>query len=134
MLKIIPENLEVAENYLKIGSAQETADYLDLPLETVHEILEKPEVKRFIDNAYLDTGYRNKSKLADVLDRMIDKKIDETDYTSEKDLLDMVKFAHQLRMDEEKKSIPGSQTNVQINNEFGGGNYGELMKRLIGAP
>ena len=131
MLKILPENLAVAEVYLATGSAEVTANKLDLTLAEVHEILSKNEVKRFIDNAYLDAGYRNKSKLAQVLDDMIDSKISEGGYTSEKDLLDLLKFAHQLRMDEEKKTTPTSQTNVQINNEFGGGNYGELMKRLL---
>ena len=61
---------------------------------------------------------------------MIDNKISENGHHSDKDLLDLIKFAHQLRIDEEKKAVPSSQTNVQIN-EFGQGNYGELMKRLL---
>jgi len=130
MLKIVPENLVVAQTYLETQSAQETAFQLDMPLFQVQEILEKNDVKRFITNVYLDTGYRNRSKLAQVLDKMIDTKIDTTSYDSEKDLLDLLKFAHQMRIDEEKSSIPSSQTNVQIN-EFGSGNYGELMKRLL---
>jgi ATP-dependent exoDNAse (exonuclease V) beta subunit len=103
-----------------------------MPLAQVQEVLEKNDVKRFITNVYLDTGYRNRNKLADALDKMIAKKIDETDYGSEKDLLDLLKFAHQMRIDEEKSAnnTPTTQTNVQIN-EFGGGNYGELMKRLL---
>ena len=130
MLKIIPENLLVAETYLKTQSMEETASILDLTLKEVQEVLEKNDVKRFIDNVYLDAGYRNKSKLAQVLDDMIDNKISENGHHSDKDLLDLIKFAHQLRTDEEKKAVPSSQTNVQIN-EFGQGNYGELMKRLL---
>jgi hypothetical protein len=132
MLKIIPENLLVAQTYLECQSIEETANQLDMPLAQVQEVLEKNDVKRFITNVYLDTGYRNRNKLADALDKMIAKKIDETDYGSEKDLLDLLKFAHQMRIDEEKSAnnTPTTQTNVQIN-EFGGGNYGELMKRLL---
>lgn len=130
MLKIVPENLIVAQTFLECQSAQETAYQLDMPLATVQEILEKNDVKRFITNVYLDTGYRNRSKLAEALDKMIAKKIDETDYSSDKDLLDLLKFAHQMRIDEEKASVPTTQTNVQVN-DFGGGNYGELMKRLL---
>jgi hypothetical protein len=130
MLTIVPENLEVAATYLRTNSVEETADRLQIPVIKVQEILSKTEVKRYIDQVYLDTGYRNRSKLAEVLDKMIDEKIAENSYSSEKDLLDLLKFAHQLRMDELKAHIPGSQTNVQIN-EFGTGNYAELMKRLI---
>jgi len=132
MLKIIPENLLVAQTYLECQSIEETASQLDMSLAQVQDVLEKNDVKRFITNVYLDTGYRNRNKLADALDKMIAKKIDETDYGSEKDLLDLLKFAHQMRIDEEKSAnnTPTTQTNVQIN-EFGGGNYGELMKRLL---
>jgi hypothetical protein len=130
MLKIVPENLQVANIYLETDSMQETAYKLDIPLNKVEEILNTAEVKRYIDTVYLDTGYRNKNKLAQVLDKMIDAKIDAGEYSSDKDLLDLLKFSHQLRIDEEKKSIPASQTNVQIN-EFGEGNYADLLKRLI---
>lgn len=130
MLKIVPENLQVANLYLETGSMQETAYKLDLSLAQIEEILNTTEVKRYIDTVYLDTGYRNKNKLAEVLDKMIDAKIDAGDYNSDKDLLDLLKFAHQLKIDEEKKAVPASQTNVQIN-EFGQGNYADLLKRLI---
>lgn len=130
MLRIIPENLTVAQVYIETQSLERTAAQLDLTVSEVQEILEKNDVKRFIDNVYLDTGYRNKSKLAEALDDMIAYKIAENGFHSDKDLLDLLKFAHQLRIDEEKKSVPATQTNVQIN-EFGQGNYGELMKRLL---
>lgn len=130
MLKILPENIEVANLYLELQSSEQVAFKLDMSLEEVEEILNKNDVKRYIDNIYLDSGYRNRFKLAEVLDDMIETKITETGFSSEKDLLDLLKFAHQMRMDEEKRALPNSQTNVQIN-EFGSGNYAELMKRLI---
>lgn len=130
MLKIVPENLQVANLYLQTNSIEETAYKLDLPMQDIQEILNIPEVKRYIDSVYLDTGYRNRNKLAETLDKMIKHKIDSVGHESEKDLLDLLKFAHQMRLDEEKKSVPSQQTNVQIN-EFGQGNYADLLKRLI---
>jgi hypothetical protein len=130
MLKIVPENLVVANAYLETDSVEGAAIRLNIPVSDVQAILSTPEVKRYIDTIYLDTGYRNRNKLADTLDRMIEYKIDEQGLQSEKDLLDLLKFAHQLRKDEEKAGEPSKQTNVQIN-EFGQGNYADLLKRLI---
>lgn len=132
MLTIQPENLEIANLYLQHGSIDVVADKTDLPRAKVEEILEKTEVKRYIDNIYLDTGYRNRFKLADTLDEIIENKIAETGLHSEKDLVDLLKFALQIRAHEQKQAEPSKQTNVQIN-EFGpGSNYSDLIKRLTG--
>ena len=127
MLKIQPENLEIANMYIELGASDKVATRLRVPKIKVDEILDKPEVKRYIDNVYLETGYRNRFRIAEVLDEMIENKINTTGVTSEKDLLDLLKFAHQLRTQEQKVE---KQTNVQIN-EFGpGSNYSDLIKRL----
>lgn len=133
-LRILPENLHVANLYLEHNDADVVAANLNIPVETVIATLNKTDVKNYITQVYLDTGYRNRFKLASALDRLIDQKFaeaEDTGFYTKADLLDLMKFAHQLRMDEAKMNIPNSQTNVQIN-EFGEGNYGELMKRLIG--
>ena len=99
-LRIIPENLVVANLYLEHNDIDHVAALLN----------------------------------STVLDKLIDQKMEEaedTGFYTKADILDLMKFAHQLRMDEAKMNIPNQQTNVQIN-EFGEGNYGELMKRLIG--
>ena len=103
-------------------------------------------MKAYVDQVYLDTGYRNRFKLAETLDLLIDKKMDEAEesevYTS-KDLADLVGMAHKIRMDELKAQTElekakamsiKTQNNVQINSgemPFGQGNYGELMKKLL---
>jgi molybdenum cofactor biosynthesis enzyme len=111
----------------------------------VVELLNKREVKRYIDTVYLDMGYRNKNNIASVLDEMINSKLEEAQETgvySSKDLADLMMMAHKMRMDElkaqaellkaESSSIK-NQTNVQINEAlpFGQGNYGKLMEKLL---
>jgi phage terminase small subunit len=108
-------------------------------------MLAKREVKQYIDQVYLDTGYRNRFKLADALDNLIEQKLEEaheSEVYTNKDLADLLQMAHKMRMDEMKAQADlekaqasniKNQTNVQINGEvpFGQGNYGELMKKLL---
>lgn len=145
LIKVSPENLEVATAYLEHGSIPKVSAILGLSSDTVTEILAKREVKHYIDSVYLDMGYRNRFKLAETLDRIIENKLaecEETGVYSSKDLAELLHLAHKMRMDEIKamtelvKAENGSvktQTNVQINeaNPFGAGNYGELMKKLL---
>lgn len=134
MLQVLPENLEVANVYLESGSSiDETAAILRVSKERVTAILNSKPVKEYLNQIYLDTGYRNRNKLGDLLDTMIEKKLEdamETDFYTKEDLLELMKFAHKLRMDEIKAGAPSSQTNIQVNQEFQG-NYGELMKKLM---
>ena len=92
----------------------------------------------------LDTGYRNRFELANTLDDIIERKLEESEesqiYTN-KDLADLIQMAHKMRMDEikamaelekAKTSNVKNQTNVQINElPFGQGNYGKLMEKLL---
>jgi hypothetical protein len=94
---------------------------------------------------YLDTGYRNRFKLASALDNIIEEKLAEAEesqmYTN-KDVADLLQMAHKMRMDEikamaemekAKLSPIRQQANIQINElPFGQGNYGKLMEKLIG--
>jgi hypothetical protein len=139
MLKIAPENLEIANVYLQCASIQETASILGLPVATVHATLEVKEVKRYIDNVYLDKGYRNRETLGALLDQMIEQKIlqaAETGSMTKADLLDLLEFSHKMRIQElaartaaEKVNI--NQTNISIGEGFGVGNYGKLMEKLL---
>lgn len=139
-MMISPEGLEVANMYLQTGSAETVAYELDIPVDKVTTLLDKAEVRRYIDNVYLDRGYRNRFKLGALLDEIIESKLleaRESEVYSSKDLLEILQFAHKMRMDEAKlqQTAPNNikqQTNVQINDASG--NYGELMKRLLGGP
>ena len=143
--RISPEGLEIANAYLELGSIPAVCSRLSIDEAKASEFLQKREVKAYVDQVYLDTGYRNRFKLADVLDTLIDAKLEEAEesevYTS-KDLADLVGMAHKIRMDELKaqtelekakaQSIK-TQVNIQDNSQvpFGQGNYGELMKKLL---
>ena len=140
---ISPEGIEVANTYLQYGNIREVCNYLCVSEDKVVAILNKREVKQYIDTVYLDMGYRNRNNLASVMDDMIASKLEEaveTGIYSKKDLADLLQMAHKMRMDEikaqaelEKATTDRNQTNVQINEgiPFGQGNYGKLMEKLL---
>jgi hypothetical protein len=143
--KMSPEGLEIANTYLELGNIQAVCLRLKIDENTAQEYLGKREIKAYIDQVYLDTGYRNRFKLASTLDDIIERKLDEAEesqiYTN-KDIADLLSMAHKMRMDEikamaelekAKASNIKNQTNVQINSElpFGQGNYGKLMEKLL---
>ena len=142
---ISPEGLEVANSYLTLGNIKGVCQELMVDEKKVVDILNRREVKKYIDTVYLDTGYRNKNNIGSLLDEMIQSKLDEAQESgvySSKDLADLLQMAHKMRMDEikaqadlEKASASNikNQTNVQINDgvPFGQGNYGKLMDKLI---
>ena len=144
--RISPEGLEIANAYLELGNIPAVCARLLIDEAKASEFLAKREVKAYVDQVYLDTGYRNRFKLAEVLDTLIDAKLEEAEeseiYTN-KDLADLVQMAHKIRVDELKAQTElekakaaniKNQTNIQVNNQempFGQGNYGELMKKLL---
>jgi hypothetical protein len=143
--KMSPEGLEIANSYLEHGSIPAAANALRIREETVSEALNKREIKQYIDTVYLDTGYRNRFKLSETLDLLIDKKLEESEETeiySNKDMADLLALAHKMRMEEMKaqteleKAKAGTiknQVNIQDNSgvPFGQGNYGQLLKKLL---
>ena len=143
--RISPEGLEVANAYLELGSIPEVCTRLQIDEAECSQILAKREIKQYVDQVYLDTGYRNRFKLASTLDTIIEEKLAEAEesqmYTN-KDVADLLQMAHKMRMDEIKamaemekaKTAPiKQQANIQINElPFGQGNYGKLMEKLIG--
>ena len=142
---ISPEGLEVANSYLTFGNIRAVVEQLGVQENKVVELLNKREVKKYIDTVYLDMGYRNKNNIASLLDEMIGSKLDEAKESgvySNKDLADLLQMAHKMRMDEIKAQAElqkaeatsvKSQTNIQVNEgvPFGQGNYGKLMEKLL---
>ena len=143
---ISPEGMEIANSYLQFGNIRAVSDELRVSEEKVAELLNKREVKKYIDTVYLDLGYRNRNNIGRLLDEMIESKLEEAQESgvySNKDLADLLTMAHKMRMDEIKAQADlekaqasniRSQNNVQINSEvpFGQGNYGKLMEKLLG--
>lgn len=139
MIKILPENLEVANAYLSTGNALVAANNLGVTPDRVYEILEKKEVKEYMNSVYLDQGYRNRFKLAELLDEVIENKLREareSDMYSSKDLVDIIALAHKISIDHSKSTNitqqVKNQQNIQVNGAFGDGNYGKLMEKLLG--
>lgn len=133
LTRISPENFDVANAWLQYGNVKETALALMIPEHTVVAILKEPQIKTYLDGVYMDLGYRNRNKLAQLLDTIIDKKLEEAEetgiYTS-KDLFDLISLAHKMRMDEIKAEKSENNTTVNVAN-FGEGNYGKLMSKLL---
>ena len=135
-----PEMLEVTAAYLQCSDIGETADALNIPKEKVSYYLNKPEARRFIDTIFLEQGYINRHKIQGVLDKIIEMKLEEMEESeigSNKDILDILAFAHKVGEDvrkgireTEKTVAPTNQFNTQINADFGD-NYSSLMSKLI---
>ena len=135
---ISPENLDIANLYLETNSSEEVARLLDLPREVVTRVLSKREVKAYIDHVYMETGYANRNKLRLVVDKLIDAKLqelDEAEIGSSKDILELLQFAHKMRMDELKAMKEIAETNIKTQNNVqinaGGDNYQALLSRLL---
>lgn len=135
LTKLTPEGFDIANTYLELGSVEEVSKALQIPQHEVVTTLTRKDVKDYLDGIYLDLGYRNRNKLGALLDKMIDAKVEEAEETgvfTSKDLFDLITLAHKMRMEELKLTEkPQIGTQVQIA-QFGDGNYGRLMEKLMG--
>lgn len=134
LTRISPEGFDIANAYLECGTVSETARALQIPEHEVVKTLNQREVKTYLDGVYMDLGYRNRNKLGALLDKMIESKLEEAEetgiYTS-KDLFELIQFAHKMRMDEIKAEQKIDQSSTVNIAQFGEGNYGKLMDRLL---
>ena len=143
--KMSPEGLEIANAYLEKGSIPAVCSKLGVSENEVSEILNKREIKQYIDTVFLDTGYRNRFKISETMDMLIEKKLEESEETeiyTNKDMADLLQMAHKIRIDEikaqtdlekAKSQTVKTQVNIQDNTgtPFGQGNYGQLIKKLM---
>jgi len=143
--KMSPEGLEIANAYLEKGTIPAVCAKLGVTENEVTEVLNKREIKQYIDTVFLDTGYRNRFKITETLDMLIEKKLEESEETeiyTNKDMADLLQMAHKMRIDELKAQTDfekakaltvKTQVNIQDNSglPFGQGNYGELIKKLM---
>lgn len=144
VLTISPEALEVANCYLQIQDIPKVADELGLPVDMVTQILDRGEVKSYIDQVFLDTGFNNRFKMRAAMDALLAKKFEEMDEAgigSSKDILEIMALSHKMTMEIMDREIAlrklngtgvKNQVNVQINDAGGGSNYKNLLDRLMG--
>jgi hypothetical protein len=140
---ISPEGLEIAQAYLQFGNIKAVTELLHVPEEKVVAVIARREVKKYIDEVYLDAGFRNRNNIASVMDEIIECKLEEareSQVFSNKDLVDLMQIVHKMRMDEinaQAKADASStniknQQNIQVNSQpFAQGNYGSLIKDLL---
>lgn len=142
VVDISPEALEVANYYLQVQDTDKVAEDLGISKDLVVQMLGRREVKAYVDHVFMDLGFNNRYKLRAALDAVISKKfqdMDDSDTGSSKDIADLLALSHkftmehlaaQIKLEELKqKNQIKSQVNVQINEN--GSNYGNLIERLI---
>lgn len=142
---ISPEGLNVAEAYLMSGQdRKQTASILGMSMDTLDAMLEKREVRNYIDNVFFESGFRNREKLFGVMDVIIERKLEELEESgmgSSADILEIMKTFHKMKMDEYKMRIefmkaennikgPTNQTNIQNNIQLPGSNDSAYMTLL----
>jgi len=146
---ISPEHLEFAKCYLSTLDINETAKLMRMDLADVTRIMKNKSVRTLVDNAFLDQGYMNRSKISSAMTSVIEAKLaemEETELVSSKDISELLATAHKMRLDEMKLQLKlmelemmgkkannnGPKTAVQINNNIGEhSNYGNLLQRIV---
>ena len=122
-----PVMLALANDYLSGKAIDELADEYGISEDRVTSVIEKKEVKNYIDSVFATQGYLNRIKRINLINSVIDQKIQEaveTGIYSKKDLLDWMKHLREVETSLKPKT-QGPQVAVQINN------YDKLMRDLI---
>lgn len=143
VLTISPEALEVANAYLQNSDVNAVCEDLDLTRDYVVSILDRKEVKAYINSVFFNVGFNNRFTMRKAMDALIRKKfqeLEESETGSTKDIAELLELSHKMTMQELSKQIEleklqqtnvRNQVNVQINDQ-GGSKYENLMKQLIG--
>lgn len=126
--KLDPVLLAVANDYLANQEISEIATSYGITPDRVTQILEKKEVKEYINTIFLTQGYLHRNKRLALINKVIDHKLEEATESgiySKVDLLYWIKMLNEIETSiRPKKEVP--QVAIQVNN-----NYQELMKKLI---
>lgn len=146
-IQISPEALEVANCYLQCQDIRAVAEQLELSVDLVADILQRREVKNYVDNVFMDVGFNNRYKMRRAMDAIIQKKfaeMEEAGTGSNKDIIEIMALSHKMSMEHldrqiqlekirAEKGSTKSQVNVQINNDNGKSNYDRLLDKLMGS-
>ena len=139
--QLSPEGAKVSNTYLANGcSITETSRALGIPTHEISAVLQSPMVKTYVNSVLREAGAAHIGKIIAKLDILIDRKweeLDEAEIGSNKDIAELLEMSHKMQLaamkllqaDQEKGS--SVVKNTQVNN-FGEGNYGKLMEKLIG--
>lgn len=122
-----PVVLSIANDYLSGMDIDAIASEYNISADRVTAVVEKREVKAYIDGVYATQGYLNRGKRLALINRVIDQKLEEaleTGIFSKKDLLDWVKHLNEIESSVRPKET-GPKVAVQVNN------YSKLMEDLL---
>ncbi|QIN92104.1 hypothetical protein [Phage NBEco002] len=142
-----PEGMDVIEAYLQCGSdVPSAARSLGMSESAFRDIMNRSEVKNYLNDIFMESGFRNRDRLFGVLDEVIKRKLEELEETgmgSDQDIMDILWKAHKMKMEEMKMMVelekakaavraPANQTNIQNNIIAGAGdqNYMDLITSL----
>lgn len=142
-----PEGMDVIEAYLQCGSdVPAAARSLGMSEIAFRDIMSRGEVKNYLNDIFMESGFRNRDRLFGVLDEVIKRKLEELEETgmgSDQDIMDILWKAHKMKMEEMKMMVelekakaavraPANQTNIQNNIIAGAGdqNYMDLITSL----
>lgn len=121
-----PVILAIANDYLSGKNVDDIADEYSISRDRVTAVLDKKEVKTYVDGVYATQGYLNRVKRLAIINKVIDEKLQEaleTGVYSKKDLLDWMKHLNELEAAVKPKDKTPAVA-VQVNN------YEQFMKDL----
>ncbi len=122
-----PVILGIANEHIRGQSHQEIADVFGVSQDRVAQVLDRREVKQYVDQVYLSQGYLNRFKRLELINQVIQKKVEDAilgEDLTKKDLLEWLR----LLQDMDKTARPqqkGPTVAVQVNN------YDSLMRDLM---
>ena len=122
-----PVVLAIANDYLAGHDISKLSEEYGITEDRVTSVIEKKEVKSYIDSVFATQGYLNRIKRIILINRVIDQKIEEameTGIYSKKDLLDWMKHLQEVETGLKPKNT-GPAVAIQVNN------YDKLMKDLM---
>lgn len=125
--KLDPVLLAIANDYLAGEDVDKISKEYGVSQDRIAAVLDKDDVKKYIDNVYVTQGYLNRVRRMKLVNQVIEQKVQdalESGVWSKRDLLDWMKHLNELEETAKpKKASP--QVAVQINN------YDKLMKDLF---
>lgn len=122
-----PVVLAIANDYLSGKSIDTIANEYGISADRVTTVIEKREVKAYVDNVFATQGYLNRVRRIALINAVIDQKVQdavETGIYSKKDLLDWMKHLAEVEASL-KPQVKGPAVAIQVNN------YDRLMKDLL---
>ena len=123
-----PQHLLVANELLSGKTIPQIADTYGMSADRVTAIVERSDTKRYVDTVIMNQGYLHRSRRLNIINKVIDEKLQEAADTvmySKKDLFDWIKLLNDMDRDSRPKQ---PTTAVQVNNTT---NYTSLMQDLF---